>query len=66
MAVETSDRELDLLKVTDGETLLIHGRGRWVPRGPARTQCNVLLRRRDTYGYAFVDRLYGSTALRSW
>ncbi|MER7930748.1 hypothetical protein ABTY96_47920 [Streptomyces sp. NPDC096057] len=35
----------------------------WHLREPARTQRNVLLRRRDTYDYSFVDWIYGPTAL---
>jgi 3-hydroxybenzoate 6-monooxygenase len=35
----------------------------WHLDGLARLQRNVLLRRRDTYDYSFVDWLYGPTAL---
>jgi 3-hydroxybenzoate 6-monooxygenase len=35
----------------------------WHLDGPAREQRNVLLRARDTHDYAFVDWLYGPTAL---
>ncbi|MYT74083.1 NAD(P)-binding protein [Streptomyces sp. SID8367] len=35
----------------------------WHLDGTAREQRNVLLRARDTYDYAFVDWLYGPTAL---
>lgn len=35
----------------------------WHLDGVAREQRNVLLRARDTYDYAFVDWLYGPTAL---
>ncbi|MEU5881466.1 FAD-dependent monooxygenase [Spirillospora sp. NPDC047279] len=35
----------------------------WHLNGPARERRNVLLRERDTYDYAFVDWLYGPTAL---
>lgn len=36
----------------------------WHLDGRPRLQRNVLLRERDTYDYAFVDWLYGPTALR--
>ncbi|WP_069869526.1 FAD-dependent oxidoreductase [Streptomyces malaysiensis] len=35
----------------------------WHLDGPARRRRNALLRARDTYDYAFVDWLYGPTAL---
>lgn len=35
----------------------------WHLDGVAREQRNALLRARDTYDYAFVDWLYGPTAL---